>query len=239
MNESRYLTKFEPTRTRRILVVNPNSNRGLTALVQEAADRVVGQGTVVDAVNPDGGPLSIETLDDRSRAEPLAIDLLARHHGYDAYVMACFDDIGIGSARRFLRAPIVGAVEASVSLARLYAPRFGIVTTVESMVPGIRALTRELGVADRCSVRASGVGVADAASAVSDADARIDAAIEAARNYDGAEVIILGSGGLAGRAEALIRRHGIPVIDSIEAAISLGELAAASSCRMRGYRPTS
>ena len=210
----------------RLLLVNPNSNPAVTALVAAAAGRVLGPGAAAEAVEPEGGPLSIETLDHRRVAEPLAVDLLARHPGYDAYAMACFDDIALGAGRRFLGRPIVGSAEAALAVARCFAPRVAIVTTVESMMPGIRALLRDIGAEGWCSVRAAGVGVADAADGGGDIDARIDAAIELARDIDGAGAIVLGSAGLAGRSRVLARRHRIPVIDSIEAAIGVAELAA-------------
>lgn len=210
----------------RVLVVNPNSNPAVTALAAAAADRVLGPAARVEAVEPADGPLSIETLDQRRRAEPLAIDLLAQHPGYDAYAMACFDDIALAAGRRFLGRPIVGAAEAALAAARCFAPRVAIVTTVETMVPGIRALLRDMGAEGWCSVRAAGIGVADAARGGDIIGQRLDTAIELARDIDGAGAIILGSGGLAGRAQGLTRRHGLPVIDSVEAAAGMAELAA-------------
>lgn len=210
----------------RVLVVNPNSNPAVTALAAAAADRVLGQAARVEAVEPGDSPLSIETLDQRRKAEPLAIDLLARHPGYDAYAMACFDDIALAAGRRFLGRPIVGSAEAALAVARCFAPRVAIVTTVETMVPGIRALLRDMGAEGWCSVRAAGIGVADAATGGDIIGQRLDAAIELARDIDGAGAIILGSGGLAGRAQDLARRHGLPVIDSVEAAAGMAELAA-------------
>jgi allantoin racemase len=211
---------------RRLLIVNPNGNAAVTDLVREAAGRVLSTGTEATVLGCRTSPTSIETLEHRSRAEPLAIELLARFPGYDAYVMACFDDIAVAAGRRFLRAPVVAAAEASVAVARMFAARFTIVTTVETMVPGIRALLAGLGVADRATVRAAGFGVAAAAADSGDVEARLDAAILAARNLDGAGAIILGSGGLTGRSKDLAARHGLPVIDAIEAAIAMGEVAA-------------
>lgn len=214
------------TAERRILVVNPNSNPEVTRIVSDAASGVLADTTSALVLHPEGSPRSIESRADREVAEPLAIDLLARHPGYDAYVMACFDDIAVSGGRRFVGAPIVCAAEAAIALARLFAPRITIVTTVETMVPGIRALVEGLGAGGICAVRAAGIGVASAAAGGDEIDRRLDATIEDARNFDGAGAIILGSGGLTGRAAALSARHGIPVIDSIQAALSMAEVAA-------------
>ncbi|MDD9745112.1 MAG: aspartate/glutamate racemase family protein [Marinovum algicola] len=216
----------EQTALRRILVVNPNGNPEVTRLVSDAATGVLDRATSARVLHPEGSPRSIETRADRAVAEPLAIDLLSRHPGYDAYVMACFDDIAVSGGRRFLEAPIVCAAEAAISVARLFAPRIAIVTTVDTMVPGIRALVAALGAGDICTVRAAGIGVASAAAGGAEISRKLDATIQDARNFDGAGAIILGSGGLTGRARALSARHGIPVIDSIEAALTMAEVAA-------------
>lgn len=220
------------TDRRRILVVNPNGNPEVTRLVADTATAVLHPSTAVRVLHPEGSPRSIETRADRRLAEPLALDLLARHPGYDAYVMACFDDIAIDSGRRFLGAPIVCAAEAAISVARMFAPRIAIVTTVEAMVPGIRTLIASLGAEKICTVRAAGIGVASAAAGGTEISRKIDETIENARNLDGAGAIILGSGGLTGRAEGLSLRHGLPVIDSIEAALAMAELGA----RLRAKR---
>ena len=211
---------------RRILVVNPNGNPEVTRLVSDTAAAVLHPSTDVRVLHPEGSPRSIETRADRGQAEPLALDLLSRHRDYDAYVMACFDDIAIESGRRFLRAPIICAAEAAISVARMFAPRIAIVTTVETMVPGIRSLIASLGAESNCTVRAAGIGVAAAAAGGEEIGRKIDATIEDARNLDGAGAIILGSGGLTGRAGALSIRHGLPVIDSIEAALAMAEVGA-------------
>ena len=181
---------------RRILVVNPNGNPDVTAR---------------------DSPRSIETPEDRRNAEPEAIKLLSQSPGFDAYVMACFDDIAIKEGRRILTAPIVNTVEASVSFARMLAKRFAIVTTVDTMVPGICGLLETLGAAKQCTVRAAGISVAAAASDDADSDWLLDQTIRQARDADGAGAIILGSGGLTGKARILADRHRIPVIDCIEA----------------------
>lgn len=214
-----------PHPQRRILVVNPNGNPEVTARIQRSADRVLGPDCKALAIHPTHSPRSIETLADRNCAEPHAVELLAQRQDFDAYVMACFDDIAVSAARQFLKAPVVDSVEASVAVARLYAARYTIVTTVEAMVPGIQALIATLGAAEQCTVRAAGIGVAAAAAGDPKALQLLDETIEVARNVDGARAIILGSGGLTGHGASISRRHGLPIIDCVEAAILMADMA--------------
>ncbi|MDO8881649.1 MAG: aspartate/glutamate racemase family protein [Pseudotabrizicola sp.] len=222
---------LEEAPPRRLLIVNPNSSVEVSRLIHKTALSVLADGVTIRVIQPDTGPMAIQTLADRRIAEPLALDLLAANADHDAYVMACFDDIALDQARRFLPVPVVGAVEASVALARLFAARFSVVTTVQSAIPGICSVLEGLGAASQCSVRAAGIGVTEAADGGATSEARIDAAIEMARNIDGAQAIILGSAGLTGRAAQLSRKHRIVVIDAMEAAVRLAVAAIGISAR--------
>lgn len=210
---------------RRLLIVNPNGNPEVTARVQECADRILRPDCRGFVIHPMGSPLSIETPADRALAEPLAVALLSLHRDYDGYVMACFDDIAVTPARQFLTAPVIDAVEASIAAARAVAERFTIVTTVDAMVPGIQGLIDHLAATAQCTVRAAGIGVAAAAAGDPEALALLDDAIARAKEEEGAQAIILGSGGLTGQAPRLSRKHGLPVIDCIEAAVMMADTA--------------
>ncbi len=70
------------------------------------------------------------------------------------------------------------------------------------------------------------MGVAVAAGDSAAAEAQIAAAMRAAIEEDGAGAILLGSGGLTGRAEGLARRFAVPVIDAVAAAVSRAEALA-------------
>lgn len=208
--------------TRRLLVINPNSNPAVTAQIRRVADQALGPGILADVVSPGDSPRSIETPADRETAEARVLALIERtlDAGYDGYVLACFDDIAIAGAHRLTSVPIIGAVDASLALARTFAQRFAVVTTVDAAVPGIRRLLRLHGAAALCSVHAAGVGVAAASQFDRATRARLAATIDAAV-ADGAEAIILGSGGLAGHAPELARGRSVRLIDSIAAAVVL------------------
>ncbi len=215
--------------TRRLLVINPNSNAAITAQIRRMADHVLGAGvetTVIDLID---APVAIQSPGDRALAEPLAIARIevGVAEGYDGFVMACFDDIAVSERGRIPR-PIVDAVDASLALARTCASRFAIVTTFDAAVPRIRALVARNGLDGTCTIRAAGIGVSAAADLDPQTLARLQDTIDAAIAEDGAEAIILGSGALAGRAPVLSEGRAVPVIDSIEAAIRLAAVAVSS-----------
>lgn len=205
---------------RRILVINPNTNPVVTQRVRAEADRVASAGVELSVVNPERGPLAIESRRERDEAETEVEQLIRSRRDFDAYVLACFDDIALDAARRLVPVPVVGTCEAGIRAARAVSPRFGVVTTVHSAVPGIRELLARYGGGPECTVRAAGIGVSAAANAQSDVLDRIVSTAREAITHDGAEVILLASGGLTGQADAIASRCGIPVLDGVACAIA-------------------
>jgi len=210
---------------RRILVINPNTNAAVTNLVRLAADGLDLPGTAVQVVNPASGPFSIESTADREAAVPHVIALIrdSRQEQYDACVLACFDDIALVEARALLAVPVIGTCEAGIAAARAQAHRFTIITTVHSAIPTIEGLLDRYDAKGICRVRAAGIGVAAAASTAGETQARIEQTIRLAVAEDGAEAILLASGGLTGRAGLLSERFGLPVIDGVMAAIEMAQ----------------
>lgn len=206
--------------TRRILVINPNSNAAITARIRALAEHSLGPGVKAQVVDMPGAPVAIQSPADRAVAEPLVIARIrmAVAEGFSAVALGCFDDIAV-SARGLVSVPIIDAVEASLARARICARRFAIVTTFDAAVPRIRDLVARQGLSGICTVRAAGIGVSAAADMTPGTLAKLRAVISAATDEDGAEAVILGSGALAGRSAVLSRGCKVPIIDSIEEAI--------------------
>lgn len=213
----------------RLLVINPNTNPVVTTRIRELCERVVAPGTEVVVVNPVTGPDTIETSADRDAAVPgvLSIVEARRAERYDGYVMACFDNIGIRELRGMVDGPVVSTCDAGIAVARTLCLRFAIVTTVAEAIPTITGLIEHNGVRDICTVRAAGIGVAAAADMGPAEERKIRQAMHLAVEEDGAEVILLGSGGLSGRVETLANGFMCPIVDGVAAAVKMAEGVAA------------
>jgi allantoin racemase len=85
----------------RILVVNPNTTASMTAKIGQAACAVAASGTEIIAVAPDHGPVSVEGHYDGAFCLPGLLQCVRRGEaeGFDGFVVACFDDPGIGACR--------------------------------------------------------------------------------------------------------------------------------------------
>ena len=209
-----------------ILVVNPNTTASMTEKIRIAASAVASAGTRITAVNPAAGPPSIEGYYDDALAVPGVLEEIRRgeSRGVAGHVLACFDDTGLDAARTLARAPVVGIGEAAFHVASLVAGRFSVITTLGRAIPAIEGNLIRYGLATRCGrVRAAEVPVLALEEADGEARGRIEAEIEAAKREDRAEAIVLGCAGMADLAEALSKRHALPVIDGVAAAVTLVE----------------
>jgi allantoin racemase len=212
--------------SRRLLIINPNTNAAVTERVRRAAEACAPAGTALEVINPTLGPFAIETPQDRAAAVPRVLELIGRAAGsYDGYILACFDDIAIAEARRAQSAPVVSMAEAGVRAAASNYARFDVVTTVEAAVPTIAALVQTYGMGERCRVRATGMGVSETAAMTERAEAALASAV-AASLASGSGAIVLGSGAYAGRRQQLSDAFSMPFVDGLEAAVDYCQTAA-------------
>ena len=225
----------------RLLVANPNSTASMTAKIGRAAEAAVSPGTEVVARNPAGGPASIEGYYDEALSLAGLMDTVAAHADVDAVVLACFDDTGLDALRCMTPAPVVGIGEAAFHMATLVAGRFSVVTTLARSIPAIEHNLVRYGLATRCArVRAADVPVLDLERRSEASVARISEEIGRAMAEDRAEAIVLGCAGMADLAADLARRHGLPVVDGVAAAVTLAEglvRLGLRTSRLGGYAP--
>jgi allantoin racemase len=208
----------------RLLLINPNTTASMTDKIGTAARAVAATGTEIVAINPPTGPASIQGAEDGEAALPGLFAEIDRAEGFDAIVIACFDDTGLYAARRRTHIPVIGIGEAGFHAAMLVAERFSVVTTLAVSIPVIQENIMRYGLAARCGkVRASNVPVLELERPGSTARETISDEIASALLHDNADAIVLGCAGMTDLAADLAARHHVPVIDGVAAAVKLAE----------------
>lgn len=209
-----------------ILLINPNSTVSMTEQVRDSARRCAFPGTRIEALNPGDTPASIEGHADEALSVPALLDAIraGEARGAQAFVIACFDDPGLAAAREVATGPVIGICQAAVQVATTIASRFSVVTTLPRSVPIIEDLLQAYGAGHRCrSVRAVDMPVLALEENPALAEERLMREIEAARDHDGADAIVLGCAGMSDLCDRLQARAGMPVIDGVSAAVKLAE----------------
>jgi allantoin racemase len=213
----------------KILVINPNSSESVTDHIRTELMKIKRSDTELTVINPEHGPVSIESAYDETLAAFYVMDLvkMANSDGYDAVILACFSDPGLDAAKEVSTIPVIGIEEATLHMAAMLGHRFSIMTGMRRRIP-----TREW------HVRLRGVEAFYASSpalemSVLEMDANPEKSkkriLELARKCvqeDRAEVIVLGCAGLTGYAEDIERELGVVVLDPTSVALKITEAMA-------------
>ncbi len=166
------------------------------------------------------GPLLIETEEDEESAIPDLLRVIkdGEEKGYDGVIINCFGNPGLEEARRLVKIPVIGAGEASFLKIKEMEQNFSVLTTVEEAVKRVKRNARKCGV-ERflVSVRPLGMHVLELAQKKRLRKALVIEGGKAVQE-DHAEIVVLGCTGMAGNAEWLSKRLGVPVIDPAKAA---------------------
>jgi len=209
----------------RILIINPNGDAADSLANEATARRYAHPQTEVVAVHPPRHtPQGLGGHGATAWAAEATLQLArSRGDGFDAVVIACFEDPGLYGAREALVAPVFGIAESAMLIACTLGHSFSIVTTPARYRPITTDLVRLYGLERRCaSVRT--VELPDPMPDDDPATAAI-LTIEARRalEEDGAEVLILGCSKLSRLDKELERALGVPVLDGVACAVKLAE----------------
>jgi Asp/Glu/hydantoin racemase len=205
-----------------ILVINPNSNPAVTQGFDEALEplRRLGGPTITCETLPEG-PFGIETqVHVDGVAIPLA-KLVAKRTEADAFVIACYSDPGLFVCREVTQKPVFGIAECGLLTAMARGQRFGIIAIARRSIPRHIRYMRQMGILDRlANERPLEMSVEETASGDGTL-ARMIAIGSDLRDIDGADVIIMGCAGMARHRRALEDALGIPVVDPVQAAVTM------------------
>ena len=206
-----------------IIVINPNSTAAVTAAMDEglAPLRIEG-GPVIECLTLAEGPPGIESQGDAdSVIAPLCRTIRARDNEASAFVVACFSDPGLHSAREATRKPVLGIAECGILTALTLGQRFGVIAILAKSVPRHLRYIGALGLTGRLAGDLPiGLGV----TALAQEDVTLKRMIETGarlRDEKGADVIVMGCAGMARYRGRLRSALGIPVVEPAQAAVAM------------------
>lgn len=207
----------------RILVINPNSTEAVTRTIDEAmAPLRLAGGPEIACLTLEEGPPGIESqLDADSVVPPLC--RLIREHERDAaaFVIACFSDPGLFSAREVTAKPVLGIAECGILTALTLGQRFGIVSILAGSIPRQLRYVAAMGVVQRLAGDVPiGLGVTELADARSALPRMIDVG-RSLRDRHGADVLVLACAGMARYRADLEEAVQIPVVEPTQAAVTM------------------
>ena len=209
----------------RIVVINPNSSIDVTAGIDAAmAPLRFADGPRIDCLTLAEGPPGIETQRHVDGVVGPLCDMIQREdNSADAFVVACFSDPGLHSARETTARPVMGISESAITTALTLGERFGILAILPASVARHKRYIRQMGLEGRLAGdRPIGVGVTglNADGAEDEVEGRMTAVGRQLIEDDGADVLIMGCAGMARYRQRLEDSLGVPVIDPSQAAVA-------------------
>lgn len=209
----------------KILVANPNTSAGVTDLLVASGRLVASAGTELLPMTAPRGVPYIATRAEAAIGSAVLLEMLAEKRGtFDAAIVAAFGDPGLGGARELFDAPVVGMAEAAMLVACTLGRSFGIVSFSKSLEPWFSEIVAWHGMTSRCAAIRTLDEAFTSIDAVQDEKERflVDLANRTVAEH-GADVVILAGAPLAGLANKIRDRVPVPLVDGIQAAVTMAE----------------
>ena len=207
----------------RILVINPNSTVSVTRAIDDAMTplRIPG-GPEIACLTLDEGPPGVESQTDADGViQPLCRVIREQEADAAAFVIACFSDPGLFSAREATAKPVLGIAECGILTALTLGHRFGVISILASSVPRHLRYIGAMGLTQRLAGDLPiGLGVTE----LGDARATLTRMIDVGRRLrddHGADVLVMGCAGMARYRSDLEEAVQIPVVEPTQAAVSM------------------
>ncbi|TPW28753.1 hydantoin racemase [Martelella alba] len=205
----------------RILVLNPNSSRKVTASIALCLrDLAATTHHRIDCDQLPEAPLGIESDADVETVAPMVMER-AKATDADALVISCFSDPGVEAVRKAVtHIPVIGIAEAGYYASLQLGRRFGVVSLGPASIARHARRIDELGITPRLAGdRSASLTVEESGD---DGLAR-DKVIQTGRllaQEDSADVIILGCAGMGMQRPFLQAAIGLPVVDPVQAGVA-------------------
>jgi Asp/Glu/hydantoin racemase len=207
----------------RILVINPNSTASVTCAIDDAmAPLRIAGGPEIACLTLEDGPPGVESQTDADRViQPLCRVIREQQGDAAAFVIACFSDPGLFSAREATAKPVFGIAECGILTALTLGHRFGVISILAGSVPRHLRYIAAMGLAQRLAGDLPiGLGVTELADGRATLTRMIDVGRQL-RDGHGADVLVMGCAGMARYRNDLEEAVRIPVVEPTQAAVTM------------------
>lgn len=209
--------------TRPIVVLNPNSSQSITDALDEGLEPLrFSGGPPIRCATLAQGPPAIESDEQVAAVVEPVCDYLRDHEDDSgAFVIACFSDPGLHEARRSSARPVFGMAECGLLTALAHGRRFGVISILASSLPRHLSTIRDMGIDGRLAADLPvGLGVLELEDRAIALERMVTVGSRLRDEHD-ADVIVLGCAGMAALRVPLEEKLGIPVIEPVQAAVSM------------------
>jgi allantoin racemase len=207
----------------RILVINPNSTASVTRAIDDAmAPLRISGGPEIACLTLEDGPPGVESQTDADGViQPLCRVIREQEGDTAAFVIACFSDPGLFSAREATAKAVLGIAECGILTALTLGHRFGVISILAGSVPRHLRYIAAMGLGQRLAGDLPiGLGVTELVDGRATLTRMIDVGRQL-RDGHGADVLVMGCAGMARYRGDLEEAARIPVVEPTQAAVTM------------------
>ena len=182
--------------------------------------------TIVEVVNIEKGPKTIESFYDEAFALPGILKIVREiKNQYDGIMINCFADPGLNPAREVCDIPVVGPGESAIILASMLGHNFSIISVKKNLIPMFEMKLVSLGLSKRLSsVEYIDMPVSKLEDDFNKTEEAIIKAINSTIKQNNTEVAILGCTGMLSLYNEVVKRVNIPVVEPAATALKTLEI---------------
>jgi allantoin racemase len=152
---------------------------------------------------------------------PMTRLIAERDADCSAFVIACYSDPGLFSAREVTRKPVLGISECGVLTALTLGHRFGVIAILAASIPRHLRYLGAMGVQSRLAAELPvGLQVTELADATRTRQRMVDTGRRLVEEH-GAHVLVMGCAGMAQYRQPLEDALGVPVVEPTQAAAGM------------------
>ena len=204
-----------------IVVINPNSNTAVTDGLDQALEGFRKPGMPdIECLTLAEGPFGIESQVHSDQVVIPTVKLVESRTDASAFVIACYSDPGIDACRSVSNVPVFGIQESGVLTALARGDRFGVIAIANPSIKRHLRYLQRMQVIDRLAGERSLDMSVDETARGTETLSRLKEVGQALID-DGADVLVLGCAGMARHRQLLEESLDCPVIDPVQAAVSM------------------
>jgi len=211
---------------KKILVINPVADSRWNKTDGDYLKKIARKDTVIEVVNIEKGPKTIESFYDENFATPEILKIIRENKNqYDGIMINCFADPGLKAAREICNIPVVGPGESAIILASMLGHKFSIVSVKKNAIPMFEMKAASLGLSERLSsVEYIDIPVSELEDNFNKTEKAIIQAINKTIRQNNTEVAVLGCTGMLLLYSEVAKKVSIPVVEPAATALKMLEI---------------
>jgi allantoin racemase len=154
----------------------------------------------------------------------------------DAFIIACYEDVGIDDIRKITSKPVIGVGEAAFYTANIITNRFSIITNLSSSHEALKNNLIKYGLEHKCvSLKSIEVPILDMETMSKSNIKKLESEINRTIIEDNPEAIIITSPGILNLTKIFSDRFNIPIVEGVSAAATLLETLSKQGLKIKKY----